>query len=120
MLYTTLTINGTDYKARLTARSCVDLEKKLKSNPLNVFMKIANSGELPELESLILILQAAISSYNHNFSIDKAYELYDEFIDEGHTMVDLIPMIMDVFKVSGFFKEESAKEENIKEDNRKN
>ena len=39
MLYTTITIDGVDYKARLNAKACVDLEKKLGTNPLNVFSK---------------------------------------------------------------------------------
>lgn len=106
MLYTTININGTEYKARLTAKACVDLEKKLGTNPLNVFMKIANEGAVPELNTLIAILQASLTHYQHNITLDKTYEIYDDFVDEGHTLIDLVPMIMDIFKVSGFFKEE--------------
>jgi hypothetical protein len=46
--------------------------------------------------------------------MDKTYALYDKFVDEGNTLMDLVPILLDVFKVSGFFKEEAT------EDNEKN
>lgn len=112
MLYTTLTVKDIDYKCRLNARACVDLEKKLGTNPLNLFMEIANTSKLPELNTLITILQASLVQYQHGMSIDKTYELYDNFVDEGHNMMDLIPVIMEIFKVSGFFPEEVEEEKN--------
>lgn len=113
MLYHTFTVNDKDYKCRLTARACVDLEKKLGENPLNVFISIANNGvELPKLESLITILHASMQSMEHNMSLDKVYELYDEYVDAGHTMMDLIPEVLEIFKVSGFFNEEQVNAKN--------
>ncbi len=112
MLYTTITIDGVDYKARLNAKACVDLEKKLGTNPLNIFAKIADNGNIPDLGVLITMLQASLTAYNHGITIDKTYELYDKFVDEGHTLMDLVPILLDVFKVSGFFKEETIEEKN--------
>ena len=106
MLYTTITIGGIDYKARLNAKACVELEKKLGTNPLNVYSKIATDGSLPDLGTMIIILQASLSTLNHGITLDKAYELYDTFIEDGNTMMDLVPIIFEVFKVSGLFKEE--------------
>ena len=45
--------------------------------------------------------------------MDKAYELYDTFIEDGNTMMDLVPIIFEVFKVSGFFKEEDTADTNL-------
>ena len=112
MLYTTITIGGIDYKARLNAKACVDLEKKLGTNPLNIFAKIADNGNIPDLGVLITMLQASLTAYNHGITMDKTYELYDKFVDEGHTLMDLVPILLDVFKVSGFFKEETIEEKN--------
>lgn len=110
MLYYTFTVNNKEYKCRLTARACVELEKRLGENPLNVFIKVANSeGNLPELGNLITILHASLQSMEHNITLEKTYDIYDEFVDEGHTMMDLIPIILEIFKVSGFFNEEQAK-----------
>ena len=112
MLYTTITIDGVDYKARLNAKACVDLEKNLVTNPLNIFAKIADNGNIPDLGVLITMLQASLTAYNHGITMDKTYELYDKFVDEGHTLMDLVPILLDVFKVSGFFKEETIEEKN--------
>lgn len=106
MLYTTITIKEKDYKARLNARACVDLEKKLGTNPLNVFASIANSNAIPDLSSLITILHASLTAYQHGITLDDTYAIYDDFIEDGHTMMEIIPIILDIFKVSGFFKEE--------------
>lgn len=112
MLYTVINIGGIDYKARLTAKSCVDVEKKLGTNPLNVLGDIATSGKMPKLETLMIILHASLQAYQHNITLDKTYEIYDEFINEGNTLMELVPIIMDIFKVSGFFKEEEQEAKN--------
>lgn len=115
MLYTVINIGGTDYKARLNAKACVDLEKKLGTNPLNIFAKIAEDGSIPDMGVLISILQASLTAYNHGMTIDKTYELYDKFVDDGNTLMDLVPILLDVFKVSGFFKEDTS--EDVEEKN---
>ena len=110
MLYSTFTVGDKEYKCRLTARACVDLEKKLGENPLNVFIKIANAnGALPSIGDMVTILHASLQSMEHGITIEKAYELYDKYVDEGHTLVDFIPVILEIFKVSGFFNEEQGK-----------
>lgn len=113
MLYHIFSVGDKEYKCRLTARACVELEKKLGENPLNVFIKIANNGvEVPTLESLITILHASMQSMEHNMSMDKVYALFDEYVDAGHTMMELIPEVLEIFKVSGFFNEEQVNAKN--------
>ena len=53
-------------------------------------------------------------TYEHGITLDKAYELYDKFIDDGNTLMDLVPILMDIFKTSGFFKEEDTVEDSGK------
>lgn len=112
MLYTTVTIDNKEYKCRLTTKSLVDLEKKLNGNPLSIFLNITNN-ELPKLADLLLVFHASLQSYNHGVSLDEVYNIYDKYIDEGHTFMDFIPVIMEIYKVSGLFQEE-AKEETEK------
>lgn len=104
MLYTTFKMGNEELKLRLGSRDCVNLERKLGVNPLNVFMDIQNGG-LPKLEPMIAILHAASQKYNHGITEDKFYDMYDEFVDNGGTIVDIIPAVLEVFKVSGFFNE---------------
>lgn len=108
MLYYNWTVGDRDYKCRLTARACVDLEKKLGENPLNVFIKIANeNGSLPSVSDMVTILHASLQSMEHGITLDKAFDLYDAWVDEGHTLVEFIPVLLEIFKVSGFFNEEA-------------
>ena len=110
-MFTTVTINGQDYKLKLKASACIDLERKLKTNPVNILRKIADEGELPSLEDLLTILQCSLQAYHHGYDMNKTCDLYDQFIDDGHTMVDLIPIMIDVFKASGLIKETPEEEE---------
>lgn len=109
MLYSEFEVNGKEYKLRLGARDIVKLEKKLGGNPMNIFMAVEN-GDLPRLEAIILILQASMTKYHSGMSVDDVYDLYDEYMAEGGTYMEMIPVLLDIFKVSGFFKEETIDE----------
>lgn len=112
MLYKSFTVGEKEYKARLTAKACVDLEKKMGQNPLNVFAAMAETQQVPKLEDLLMVLHASLTSFNHGFSLEDTYTLYDTMADQGMTIMELIPLIMDIFKVSGFFSESNTPEKN--------
>lgn len=116
MLYTTINVGNKEYKARLNAKACVELEKKLGTNPLNIFVKMLGNGDainLPSLGDLIAILHASLQAYHHGISVDKTYEIYDDFVNEGHNIMDLVAIVGEIYKVSGLMPEEV--EENDKE-----
>jgi len=110
MLYAEVKIGKKEYKLRLGARDIISLEKKLGSNPLDIFMSI-EQGRLPKLEAVLLILQASMTKYHNGMTVDKVYDLYDEYMEDGGTFMDLIPSLIEVFKVSGFFKTEVSENE---------
>ena len=103
MLYSEITIGGKDLKLRLDAKGCIGLERKLGKSPLTIFTD--STGNIPKLEELIMVLHCSLQKYQQGYTEDKAYELYDEYVEEGNTFTDFIPLVMDIFKVSGFFKE---------------
>lgn len=111
MLYTTIIIDNYEYKLRLSAKSCVALEKRLGGNPLNVFMQIEN-GKLPTLETLLTMLHQSMVEYQHGITIDNVYSLYDKYCGEGHNLMDLIQVLIEVLKVSGFIPENGEQEKN--------
>lgn len=112
MLYHTFTVGGKEYKGRLSAKNCVELEKKLGTNPLNIFMEIAQKGQMPNIETIVVMLHASLQQFNHGMSLDDTYALYDEFVDEGKTLMDLIPILLEIFKVSGLMPEEEKEPKN--------
>lgn len=109
MLYTDLKIGEKEFKLRLDARACVALEKKLGKSPLNVLME-AGKDSLPKLEDMIAIFHASIQKYQSGYTEEKTYDLYDEYVESGNALTDFIPVILEIFKVSGFFKEEDTQE----------
>lgn len=113
MLFTELKIKEETYKLRLDARNSVSLERKLGKNPLEVLME-TQTGAMPKIDSMIEIFAASLNKYQHGITIEKAYDIYDEFIEDGNTFTEFIPVILDIFKASGFFKEEDAEVTEIK------
>lgn len=112
MMYYTLTVKDNDYKLRLSAKACVDLEKKLGRNPVAVIADMATSQTIPGLDVILTIVQGSMSQFNHGIDMNKMYEIYDDYVDEGHTMFDLIAVIGEVFKVSGLLPDEAEPEKN--------
>ncbi|RKD22455.1 hypothetical protein SAMN02745883_00691 [Caminicella sporogenes DSM 14501] len=104
MRYTEFKVGEREFKLRLGAGEIVNLEKKLGKNPLDILMNV-EKGELPKIGDTLTILHAAMQKFHHGMTMEKVYQLYDEYVDEGNTYTDLIPVILEVFKVSGFFKE---------------
>lgn len=113
MLYTTFKVKDKEYKARLSTKECVDLEKRLKTNPLNLFLKAAN-GEIPSLESLLIMLQASLEKYQHGISMDAVYEIFDDYCEDGGDIMSLIQLLMNVLTDAGFVPKK------VEEDSSKN
>jgi len=107
MLFTTLKVADTEYKLRLNVRALINLEKRLGKNPLDIFMKVKDS-ELPKLEDMMIVFHESLQAYQHGKTLDDAYDIYDKYIEDGGTYTDFIPVVMDIYKVSGLFKEEKT------------
>lgn len=110
MLYTTLKVKDYEYKLRLSAKSCIELEKRLGGNPLNVFMQIEN-GKLPTLATLLTMLHQSLVEYQHGITMDFVYTLYDDYCSEGNNMMNLIQVLIEVLKTSGFIPESDGEPE---------
>jgi hypothetical protein len=113
------------YKLRLTAQRSVDLEKKLGKSVLSVLMDMAPDGidanggtsqlksiSMPLVGDIVMILHASLQKFQHDIDIDKAYDIYDEYIDAGGSYMDFFEILRNVLEVSGFLpKKAKAKAE---------
>ena len=90
-------------KLGMKTRQVVALEKALGRSPLNILME-AQEGALPSINDMLVILWAALQQYEHGYNMEAVYDLYDEFIEAGNTMMELLPIIIDVLSVSGYIK----------------
>lgn len=110
MLYTEITINGETYKLRLNTRTSIQLEKSLGYNPLNLLMQMED-GTMPKLSDVIIVLQAMLQYFHHGFTIDKTMDLFDDYVAEGKSMFDLLPIFIEVFKQSGYISDTPTEED---------
>lgn len=107
--YTTWTVGGVEYKLRLTSLGAVNFEKQYGS-VYGIFSKF-ESQSLPELQLVLAAIQAAMQKYHPEMNLAKVYNLYDEYVDEGGDLTEMVTgPFMDIFRVSGFLPKEEETE----------
>ena len=113
MNYIDFEVGNKAYKLRLSTRNVVLLEKQLGCNPLNIFLE--NGRErIPTVTEMVAILHASLQQYNHGITSNDAYDIFDEYLDEGHAMTDFVPVIMEIYKASGIIPKDEKEEAEIK------
>lgn len=103
MMYVDFTAGNKDYKLRLSTRNTVQLEKQLGCNPLAIFGK---GDTIPTVTTMVNVLYASLIQLNHGISLNDAYDIFDAYLDDGHTMTDFIQVLLDIYKVSGLIKDD--------------
>lgn len=110
-LYKLLKVKDNEVKLRLRSRDCVDLERRIGESPLNILMRTSSEEKMPTVGFIVAVLYSSLQAYEHGYTMDKTYDLYDDYIDDGHDLTDALGLITDVFEVSGFFKKQKTEEE---------
>ena len=99
MMYVDFEARNKNYKLRLNTRNIVTLEKQLGCNPLMIF---GNDGDkFPTVTEMVNILYCSLIQYNHGITINDAFDIFDDYLADGHSATDFIQVIVDIFKVSG-------------------
>lgn len=101
-------VGNNTYKLRLNTRAIVMLEKQLGCNPINIFG--ATYDTVPTVTVMVTILHAALQQYNHGITLNDAYDIFDDYLAEGKAATDFIPVIMEVYKVSGIIPQDTKLE----------
>ena len=114
MMYFDFEAGNNTYRLRLNTRNVVSLEKQLGCNPVMVF---GNGDRVPTVTQMVAILNAALQPYNHGITMDKAYDIFDTWLADGHVMTDFIPVIIDIYKASGIMKADNTPDEEDNEGN---
>lgn len=100
----TMTVGGEEYKMRLTASAIMQIEKKL-GKPL---FKALETIQDNMVETITTILWGAMQPLNAGFTMEKATALFDDYIDDGRSIEELMLEINGLFEASGFFKKGQA------------
>ena len=109
MMYVDFSAGNKDYKLRLSTRNMIALEKQLGCNPLSIF---GDGDVIPTVTQIVAILHASLQQLNHGVSMNDAYDIFDAYLEDGHSATDFIQTILEIYKVSGLFKGEENSEKN--------
>lgn len=109
MMYVDFTAGNKDYKLRLNVRNTVTLERQLGCNPLAIF---GDGTTIPTVTVMVNVLFASLQQYNHGISLNDAYDIFEDYLNDGHTVTDFIQVIVEIYKVSGLIKSEDLGEKN--------
>ena len=119
----TITINGKDYTCMLKIKTCIQLEKKLGTNPLNVLQAL-DQGLIPDFEILGTIFHYCLIDMNHGLSMDDSLELFSQYMQENNDSENggigaIILLFGKVFQDAGFISTTVNLDE-LEEDKEKN
>ena len=106
MNYIDFEVGNKTYKLRLNTRNIVLLEKQLGCNPLHIF---GGGDSVPTITVMVAILHAALQQYSHGITLNDAYDIFDEYLADGHSTVDFIPVILDIYKASVIIPKDKEK-----------
>jgi hypothetical protein len=110
MMYVDFEAGNKAYKLRLNTRNTVALEKILGCNPLNIFD--ATGETLPAITTMVAVLHASLQQYHHGISANDAYDIFDAYLEDGHSIDEFILIILDIYRVSGLIPKEDKSEKN--------
>jgi hypothetical protein len=97
------------YKLRLNTRSIVNLEKVLGCNPLAVFG--LDGSKIPTVTTMVHILHNSLQQYHHGITLEKAFDIFDAYLESGKMPTDFILEILEIYKVSGIINADTEETE---------
>lgn len=106
MNYIDFTVGDKNYKLRLNIRNTVALEKQLGCNPLAIF---GTGDTLPTITTMAQILHASLQQYQHNITLNNAYDILESWLEDGNSIAEFMPVIIDIYKASGIIKDDAEK-----------
>ena len=97
-------VKDTEYKLKLTAGEISRLEEMYGCSLLKLL------DDNMRLFIALDIIHGAMQKFQHGIDREKLDSIYDDYIDEGGSLIELIQnVILEVFKVSGFFSQDIEK-----------
>lgn len=108
MKYTYLMSTGKELKLRLTSGECIEIENTTKKSILNYIQEESMTMICTLLHYMVKEIDGQSQT---NFSYKNAQVLYDELVDSGLTLKQiLMDVIYETLVVSGFLEKEDWEE----------
>lgn len=108
MKYTYTMINGKELKLRLTSGECIEIENITKKSILEYIQEESMTMMCTLLRYMVKEIDG---EEKKNFSFKNAQELFDELVDSGLTLKQiLMDVIYETLVISGFLEREDWEE----------
>lgn len=102
-MFYSLTIGAKELKLRLDTKNLIALEKAIGKNPVEILFSL-DRGALPKITDVVYILHFSLQSLNNGYSLEKTFDLYDEYVANGGTLIDFISVLNEIFANSGLIQ----------------
>lgn len=99
------TVGVNTYKLQLRTKQCILLEKKLGQSPLDLLMRLED-GKLPQLNDMITIITVGMMVHQPTMNENKVADLLDDYVEEGHSYMELLEVIVSLLSKSGYINQE--------------
>lgn len=104
--FTTWRVGDREYKLKLKISEIERLERNYQiGNIANPMINVSN-GQMPSTTYMLDVIDGAMKKFEHGITRAKVNDIYEEYIENGGSNFGLVKVIMDIFKVSGFFPSE--------------
>lgn len=94
-----ITFNG-KYDCKLTTRTLVTIGDELGRDPLNELF----NEDIPKIGTLVTIFYHSLKACNNDITLDKAYDILDEYFEGEGDIMSLSKFIYQLYKASGLVK----------------
>lgn len=102
-------VGGRQYKLKLTTPEILELEKKYKTNLMNIMG--SGEGGMPALTVMLDITHAAMKPFEHGMKMQDVIALFGKYEAEGGSQLEFFTKVyMNIFAVSGFFSTSLTKQ----------
>ena len=101
-------VGNLNYKLKMSVSAIMQLEKRLGFNPVLIFGK--DGQRIPTVGEMVAILHASMQKYHHGISYNEATNCFEAWLDQGHTINDFLPILVEIYRESGLIaKEDDSK-----------
>ena len=99
------TVGTQIFKLQIKTKQAMILEKKLGQSPLEMLIKLEDGG-LPSLTDMITIIAVGMLMYHPSMNENKVADLLDEYVEDGHSYMELLEVIIELMSKSGYINQE--------------
>lgn len=103
----TVQLGDLELDLKLGGREIFKIERRLGKSMLSLFMDSQGGNKLPPVNEILIVLQGANQS--HGVTDKRVIEAFEQYLDDGHTTMDLFNELMELFDKSGFFGKKKKK-----------